>query len=72
MLVSVNYLFGIELLSTNLLFILIIMTLLSYSALNSYLSRRNSCIILSSAADLKEEDQAILYLDRLCELINKV
>lgn len=72
MLVSADYLFGIQLLSTNLIFILIIMTLLSYSALNSYLTRRNSVITLSSASELKEEDQAILYLDRLCELINKV
>ena len=72
MLVSANYLFGIELLSANLIFILIIMTLLSYSALNSYLTRRNSAITLSSASDLKEEDQAILYLDRLCELINQI
>jgi hypothetical protein len=48
------------------------MTLLSYSALNSYISRRNSDMFLSSAADLKEEDQAILYLDRLCDLITKV
>lgn len=72
MLVSADYLFGIQLLSTNLIFILIIMTLLSYSALNSYLTRRNSTITLSSASELKEEDQAILYLDQLCELINKV
>lgn len=72
MLVTADYLFGIQLLSTNLIFILIIMTLLSYSALNSYLTRRNSTITLSSASELKDEDHAILYLDRLCELINKV
>jgi hypothetical protein len=59
-------------LSQNLALLLGIMTLLSYSALHAYLLRRNSTMYLSSANDLKDEDQAILYLDRLCELITKV
>lgn len=71
-LVLLYYVLNLELLSANLVFLLIIMTLLEYSALNAYVSRRNKNMFLSSAAELKSEDDAILYLDRLCELITKV
>jgi hypothetical protein len=66
------YLLKLDLLSENLFFILLLMTLLEFSALNAYITRRNANMYLSSAADLKDEQQAILYLERLCELISKV
>lgn len=72
LLVLLFYLLNLEIISANLLFLLVIMTLLEYSALNAYVSRRNKNMFLSSAADLKSEDDALLYLDRLCELITKV
>lgn len=72
LLILLFYLLNLEIISANLVFLLIIMTLLEYSALNAYVSRRNKNMFLSSAADLKSEDDAILYLDRLCELITKV
>lgn len=72
LLVLLFYVLNLDLISANLIFLLIIMTLLEYSALNAYISRRNKNMFLSSAVDLKSEDDAILYLDRLCELITKV
>lgn len=66
------YLLKLDLLSENLFLILILMTLLEFSALNAYITRRNSNMYLSSATDLKEEEQAVLYLERLCELVSKV
>lgn len=66
LLVFLFYILNLDLISANLIFLLIIMTLLEYSALNAYITRRNRNMFLSSAADLKNEDDAILYLDRLC------
>jgi hypothetical protein len=59
-------------LAENLLILLGSTTMLSYTALQAYLLRRNSAMYLSSASDLKDEHQALLYLDRLCGLISKV
>lgn len=59
-------------LAKNLPLLLGSTTLLSYAALQAYLLKRNNSMYLSSASELKDEDQAVLYLDRLCELISKV
>lgn len=48
------------------------MTGLEYAALTAYIARRNSDMCLSSAAELKDEEQAGVYLERLCEMITKV
>jgi hypothetical protein len=72
LLVVLVYLMDFQLIEENMLFLLATMTLLSYSALSAYLARRDSRLYLSSASELQDEDQAILYLDRLCELVTKV
>jgi hypothetical protein len=65
-------LFKLALLTENLYLIMSIMTALEYAALTAYISRRNSDMCLSSAGELKDEEQAGLYLECLCKLISKV
>lgn len=59
---AINYIFKLDILNENLAILLVIMTLLEYSALTAFLARRNGNMYLSSAAELKDEERAALYL----------
>lgn len=56
----------------NLPFLVLVMTVLSYYAMVTYLTWRESEFYLSNASEMKEEEEVILYLDCLEELARKV
>lgn len=60
------------LVETNMIFIIVLIASLSYIGLNAYNIHRKALVFLSNASTLKNEDEALMYLDRMCELISIV
>jgi len=48
------------------------MTLLANAALDAYLKQRQALLFLSSAIEVKGEDEALLYIDCLAELARQI
>ena len=61
-----------DLVTANIAYILIIMSGLAFCSLLVYLQRRDAELYLSSAHDIRDEVEALLYLDCLAELSRKV
>jgi len=59
-------------LASNLLFLVVTMTLLANAALDAYLKQRQALLFLSSAIEVKGEDEALLYIDCLAELARQI
>ena len=55
----------IDLITTNLPYLLLVMTVHSYYSRVTYITWRESESYLSSATEMKGEDEATLYLDCL-------
>ena len=55
----------LDLIGSNIAYILVIMTILASIAFIVYIQWRDSELFLSSAKDIKEEDEALIYLDCL-------
>ena len=62
----------LQLISTNLPFLLVTSTFLANAALDAYLKQRKAHLFLSSAIEIKGEDRALLYLDCLGELARQI
>ena len=62
----------LHLIASNLPFLLFTMTFLGKMALNAFLHQRLNRLYLSSASEVKGEEEAALYLDCLGELARKV
>lgn len=48
--------FQIDLIGSNIAYILVIMSVLAYISFSVYIERRDSELYLSSASDIKDED----------------
>ena len=62
----------INLISTNFIYILGVMTSFAYISFSVYMETRDRSFFLSSANDIKTEEDALIYLNCLKELVRKI